>query len=178
MKKITAPNETYVVYTRSECTVTDSATGLQLISAVAGAPNYFTAIGHSVELSDETAICATVQYKDVQGILPIGEGYHRYQQGTPPGGRFMLAAGTVWDFGKLTADTDFSGLELQPSPHVQTVELWFYCAAGVTLSWPADWCWIGGEPDKGILFWARNCVVVRREPSGQIIANLAYQYYL
>ena len=177
MKKTTAPNETYVVYTRSECIVTDSASGLQLISAAPGAPNYFTAIGHSVELSDETAICATVQYKDVQGILPIGEGYHRYQTAEPARGRFMLAAGSCWDFGELEGSVDFSGLELSPSPHVQTVELWFSGGLDVTVTWPAGWIWLDNN-EPVIISGCRYCVVVRREPAGRVIANFAYEYYL
>lgn len=73
--KTTVPTFTYVVYTNSTFTITDTATGRPLQTAYPGIPNYFTAIGDSVTLIDDSAIILKPVFKcapDALGLLVGG----------------------------------------------------------------------------------------------------------
>lgn len=72
---ITVKTFTYVVYTDTVCTVTDTETGRALATAVPGVPNYFTAMGGSVTLSDDAATLLKPVFKcapDAMGLLVGG----------------------------------------------------------------------------------------------------------
>lgn len=74
--KTTVPTYTYVVYTDNTCQVTDTATGRPLLTAYPGQPNYFTAYGDSVTLSDDSATILKPVFKcapDALGLLVGGE---------------------------------------------------------------------------------------------------------
>ncbi len=72
---ITVKTFTYVVYTDTVCKVTDTETGRELTTAVPGVPNYFSAMGSSVTLSDDAAFIMKPVFKcapDAMGLLVGG----------------------------------------------------------------------------------------------------------
>ena len=68
---ITVKTFTYVVYTDTVCTVTDTETGRPLATAVPGVPNYFTAMGGSVTLSDDGATMLKPVFKCAPAALGL-----------------------------------------------------------------------------------------------------------
>jgi hypothetical protein len=71
----TVKTYTYTVYTREGCEVTDTATGMPLITAEPGKPNYFSAMGDSVTVSDDAAIVFKPVFNSALAALGLlGEG--------------------------------------------------------------------------------------------------------
>lgn len=71
----TVKTYTYAVYTREGCEVTDTATGMPLITAEPGKPNCFPAMGDSVTVSDDAAIVFKPVFNSALAALGLlGEG--------------------------------------------------------------------------------------------------------
>lgn len=71
----TVKTYTYTVYTREGCEVTDTATGIPLITAEPGKPNIFPAMGDSVTVSDDAAIIFKPVFNSALAALGLlGEG--------------------------------------------------------------------------------------------------------
>lgn len=97
---ITVKTFTYVVYTDTVCTVTDTETGRELATAVPGVPNYFTAMGGSVTLSDDAATIMKPVFKCAPAALGLVGGGPKL----PPGYtllEFLESTGTQY------IDTEF-----------------------------------------------------------------------
>lgn len=171
MKKVpTQINRQYALTTATECTVT-AGNGMLLCTATAGEQKIFTAISDFVELSDDGAILSLLFGKfcdNSAAQLP-----RPYHSGTMPS---TLQAGHIYDLGQLTENTDFSALKLNETANCQTIELWFSTGSSVpTITWPANGVWVNSEEPLLSLSTAYR-FALRREPNGNLIINLAYEY--
>lgn len=108
---------------------------------------------------------------------PKGESGHLQPVDPATPGEITLTPGHITDLGELSTDTDLSALSFGESANVQTAELWFTLGEIVpAIHWPTDIVWVTAEPVLEPATAYR--FALRREPTGKIIINLAYEYTL
>ena len=171
MKTIeTQINRQYAITATTTCTVTAND-GMLLCTVQPGEQKIFTAIGNHVEVSDNHAVVSLLFGKFCDNrAAQLPRPYH---SGTMPS---TLQAGHIYDLGQLTENTDFSALKLNETANCQTIELWFSTGSSVpTITWPANGVWVNSEEPLLSLSTAYR-FVLRREPNGNLIINLAYEY--
>lgn len=175
MKKVqTQINRKYTVTSPNGCSVR-ADNGMQLCVVPAGQQADFTAISHSVEVDDESAVVSLLYHQRGGGAPSMGNASQPYIVGVLPA---TLQSNCVYDLGELGAEVDFSVLHFNESPHVQTAELWFSIGTMVpSVTWPTELIWLNdGEPTFMSMMAYR--FVLRRESNGKLIINLAYEYSL
>lgn len=172
MKKIsTQINRKYTVTSPNGCRVC-ADNGLQLCVVAAGQQADFTAISHFVEVDDESAVVSLLFHQRGGGTPSTGNASQLYIVGVLPA---TLQSNCVYDLGELGAEVDFSVLQFGDNGSVQTAELWF--STGLVLpdiSWPENAIWLDEVPV--LMNNTAYRVVLRYEPSGMLIFNLAYEY--
>ncbi|MDO5472519.1 MAG: hypothetical protein Q4F35_04200 [Akkermansia sp.] len=171
MKKIsTQINRKYTVTSPNGCRVC-ADNGLQLCVVAAGQQADFTAISHFVEVDDDEATISLLFYR-LQSAAVVTDAGQPCIVGSLPD---VLQSNCVYDLGELGAEVDFSVLQFGDNGSVQTAELWF--STGLVLpdiSWPENAIWLDGVPV--LMNNTAYRVVLRYEPSGMLIFNLAYEY--
>lgn len=89
----------------------------------------------------------------------------------------FLQANCAYDMGTLTANADLSSMSFTSNAaKSQTCEIWFKEGTTLrTISWPAELVWLDGAPNvaPGLVYR----ISVRQEPTGTMLANVAYEYY-
>lgn len=165
-------NRQYAITATTTCTVT-ADNGMELCTVHPGEQKIFTAISHFTDVSDNRAIISLLfgQFTENRAT-DIPQPCHT---GALPE---RLQAGHVYDLGELAEATDLTSLDFGESSTAQTAELWFSIGYAVTtVTWPEDAEWV----DKGIPTLSPQTAyrfVLRREPNGKLIINLAYDYTL
>lgn len=108
---------------------------------------------------------------------PKGESGHLQPVDPATPDNLTFEPGHILDLGTLTADTDLTALSFAESANVQTAELWFTTGVPApVITWPADLVWAAPQP--AISGATAYRFALRREPSGKLIINLAYEYSL
>lgn len=108
---------------------------------------------------------------------PKGESGHLQPVDPATPDNLTFEPGHILDLGTLTTDTDLSDLSFAESTNVQTAELWFTTGdPAPVITWPADLAW--ATPQPAISGATAYRFALRREPSGKLIINLAYEYTL
>lgn len=112
----------------------------------------------------------------LESAMP-GESGHLQPVDPATPGNLTLTPGHIHDLGELATDTDLTALSFGESANVQTAELWFTTGATVpAIQWPGGICWLNAEPE--LVPAAAYRFALRREPSGKLLINLAYEYPL
>ncbi len=170
MKSIpTLINRQYCLSATTACTIT-SDSGITLCTAQPGEQKIFTAISGNVNVSDPDAVISLLFGTITENSsMDVPQPFHSGPLPT------ILQSGHVYDLGVLSSDTDFSGLIFSAKEHVQTAELWFNTEnTAPTILWPDNCLWIGLFPALTTKMAYR--FVIRQEPSGKLLINLAYEY--
>lgn len=168
MKTIpTQINRKYTVSSTIGCTITDSS-GTILCNVSPHLQTDFTAISNSITTNDDDAVIS---------LLYCPHTGNSDGQNYTSGPARLLRANHILDLGELSADADLSSIAFAESANVQTAELWFTTATTApVITWPVDICW--ATPEPGIAPATAYRFALRREPSGKLIMNLAYEYSL
>jgi len=173
MKKVpTQINRQYALTTATECTVT-AGNGMLLCTATAGEQKIFTAISDFVELSDDGAILSLLFGKFTENsTADIPQPCHT---GALPE---LIQAGHVYDLGELNGSCNLEALAFPESHAVQTAELWFSTGSEVpSIVWPSNAVWLD-DSEPTLTPATAYRFSLRREPAGNLIINLAYEYEL
>ncbi len=173
MKKVpTQINRQYALTTTTECSDT-AGNGMLLCTATAGEQKIFTAISDFVELSDDGAILSQLFGKFTENSnTDIPQPCHTGVPQSP------LQGGHVYDLGELNGSCNLEALAFPESHAVQTAELWFSTGSEIpVIFWPANVVWLDVS-DPTLTPATAYHFSLRREPAGNLIINLAYEYSL
>lgn len=163
-------NRQYAITATIPCTVTTD-NGIHLCTVQPGEQQIFTAISKLTLVSDDQAfITLLFNYNNNTAASAT----KTYISGSLP--KFMLD-NHVYDIGELSSEADLSELNFIISSAPQTAELWFTVADSVpVIFWPSSVIWANEEPI--LIPHSAYRFALRREPNGNLIINLAYEYSL
>lgn len=163
-------NRQYAITATIPCTVTTD-NGIHICTVQPGEQQIFTAISKQTLVSDNQAFITLLFNYNNNTENTAAKTYISGIQSK------LLLDNHIYDMGELSPEADISALTFSISSTTQTAELWFTVAESVpVIFWPPTAIW--ADEDPTLIPHTAYRFVMRKEPNGNLIISLAYEYSL